>query len=89
MNAHASAHATSTPENYQLPPALAPLTAECRWVVWRLEKSDRGKLTKVPYRADAPAYHASSTDPSYMVDIRCSCCGLRGWARPWHRFCAP
>ena len=47
-----------------IPPALDPLTKEQRWVGWRWIKGKDGKLTKPPFRADAPHLHASSTDPS-------------------------
>ncbi len=59
MNAH-----SPVPGNIAaLPPALAPMVAERRWVVWRWEANDKGKRTKVPYDADRPAIKASSTDP--------------------------
>ena len=47
-----------------LPPALQELAKERRWVGWRWIKGKDGKLTKPPFRADAPHMHASSTDPS-------------------------
>jgi hypothetical protein len=47
-----------------IPPALDPLTKEQRWVGWKWIKGKDGKLTKPPFRADAPHLHASSTDPS-------------------------
>jgi hypothetical protein len=51
-----------------LPAALAPFTAERRWVVWpwELRKSKRGKekWTKPPRQARDPAYNARSNDPS-------------------------
>jgi hypothetical protein len=47
-----------------LPAALAPLVAQRRWIVWRWEfDQTREKWTKVPYRADAPTRHASSSAP--------------------------
>jgi hypothetical protein len=52
-----------------LPTALDPLAAEQRWMVWKLVKNKKGKLTKPPYRADAPDRHASSTDPSTWRDL--------------------
>jgi hypothetical protein len=51
-----------------LPAALAPLTAERRWVVWpwKLRKSKGGKekWTKPPRQARDPARNARSNDPS-------------------------
>lgn len=47
-----------------LPPALEGMKAEPRWLVWRWELHWKsGKLTKVPYRADAPGQHAKSNSP--------------------------
>jgi hypothetical protein len=43
----------------KLPPALAPLTAQNRWVVWRWRDG-----AKVPYQARHPDRYASTTDPS-------------------------
>ncbi len=35
-----------------------------QWVVWRYQLSkDRSRWTKVPYRADDPEAHASTTNP--------------------------
>ena len=51
-----------SPPSQNLPEALVPLTAKSRWVVWRWEKNDKGKLTKPPYRLDAPSRKASSTN---------------------------
>lgn len=67
MNAHAPA-----PGNIAaLPPALARMVAEHRWVVWRWQDGKSGKRTKVPYDADRIGSKASSTDPktwgSYSV----------------------
>lgn len=39
------------------------LRARRQWVVWRAEKNDKGKLTKVPYRALGQG-KAASNDPS-------------------------
>jgi hypothetical protein len=51
-----------------LPAALAPLTAERRWVVWpwdlRKSKGGKEKWTKPPRQARDPAYNARSNDPS-------------------------
>jgi predicted P-loop ATPase len=47
-----------------LPPALDGMKAERRWLVWRWERHWKsGKLTKVPYRADAPGQYAKSNSP--------------------------
>lgn len=47
-----------------LPAALAEMQSERRWLVWRWEPHWKsGKLTKVPYRADAPDQHAKSNSP--------------------------
>jgi hypothetical protein len=44
-----------------LPPAIALLALQERWVVWKwIEKN--GRHTKPPFRADAPSTLASSTD---------------------------
>jgi hypothetical protein len=51
-----------------LPPALLPLTAEDRWIVWRWElratKAGIEKWTKPPYQARFPRQSAKSNDPS-------------------------
>jgi hypothetical protein len=52
-----------------LPPALQPFAAENRWVVWKLVKNRKGKLTKPPYRANAPHQHAKCDDPSTWCDL--------------------
>ena len=52
-----------------LPPALAPLAVEKRWMVWKWITGKNGKLTKPPFRADRPRQHASSTDPSTWCDL--------------------
>ena len=50
-----------------LPPALQPLTAQPRWLVWRWEerttKDGKQKWTKPPYQARYPFQHAKSDDP--------------------------
>src|SRR4051794_17951718 len=51
-----------------LPCALAPLIAECRWLVWRWETNEQGKRTKVPYKARNPDEKASSTNPATWSD---------------------
>jgi hypothetical protein len=52
-----------------LPPALAPLAAQPRWLGWRWEKRD-GKLSKVPYQGQASSRHASSTKPQTWCDLQ-------------------
>jgi hypothetical protein len=47
-----------------IPACLEPLTRERRWLVWRREPGRRGRLTKVPYRADQPSSHANCKDPT-------------------------
>jgi hypothetical protein len=55
-----------------IPPALKPLTAKKRWVVWKwmeIKGADgETRWTKPPFRANAPSKHASSTDPSTWCD---------------------
>ena len=51
-----------------LPPALAPLVNEPRWVLWRWETRN-GKRTKPPLRGSAPNQYASSTDQSSWSDL--------------------
>ena len=46
-----------------LPDALRPLAEQTRWVVWRWEKNQKGKPTKVPYQPHGKDRKASSTDP--------------------------
>jgi hypothetical protein len=51
-----------------LPPALLPLTADDRWVVWpwelRTTKGGKSKWTKPPRQARDPRHNARSNDPS-------------------------
>ncbi|WP_345822424.1 phage/plasmid primase, P4 family [Methylobacterium fujisawaense] len=48
-----------------LPAALDAMRAEARWLVWRWEPHPKsGKLTKVPFIADAPRFKAASSRPS-------------------------
>lgn len=48
-----------------LPAALDAMRADARWLVWRWEPHPKsGKLTKVPFIADAPRYKAASSRPS-------------------------
>lgn len=57
--------ATLSGDLRHLPPALAPLVAEPRWVVWRWAwVPDRERWTKVPYQPHRPAAKARSNDPS-------------------------
>jgi hypothetical protein len=44
-----------------LPPALAPLTTLRHWVLWRWERSKKGKWTKVPYQPNGTK--AKNNDP--------------------------
>jgi primase-polymerase (primpol)-like protein len=57
-----------------IPPALKPLATEKHWVVWKWVevkgKDGKPKLTKPPFRADAPSKHASSTDPATWCDLK-------------------
>src|SRR4051794_33950320 len=46
-----------------LPSVLTPLVSEVRWLVWRWETNEKGRLTKVPYQAVTPDTKASSTNP--------------------------
>ena len=52
-----------------LPPALAPLAKESRWVVWKWVKGKTGKWTKPPYQGCAPGRYAKSDDPSTWCDV--------------------
>ena len=52
-----------------LPPALASLIAEPRWVVWKWITGKNGKPTKPPFQGRAPSRHASSTDPATWCDL--------------------
>jgi hypothetical protein len=56
-----------------IPPALQPLAKRRRWMIWKWERvkgrDGKLKLTKPPYRADAPNRHAKSTDPSTWCDL--------------------
>ncbi|MBP2497805.1 hypothetical protein ABID82_004010 [Methylobacterium sp. PvP062] len=63
-----SASTPGVPPSSGLPAALAPLVAERRWLVWRWETTEKGRLTKVPYRADRPDAKGSSTDPRTWTD---------------------
>lgn len=42
-----------------------------QWVVWR-KLNRRGKVTKVPFRADIPEAEASTTDPSTWSSFECA-----------------
>jgi predicted P-loop ATPase len=48
----------------ELPPALARLKREKRWVGWKWIRRKDGKWTKPPYRADEPNRPAKSNDPN-------------------------
>jgi hypothetical protein len=49
----------------------AELRDRPQWVVWRSELvAGRAKPTKVPYRADEPRRHASSTEPATWAPFR-------------------
>jgi len=52
-----------------LPPALARLIQQPRWVVWKWTVGKDGKRTKPPFQARAPHKHASSTDPATWCDF--------------------
>jgi Protein of unknown function (DUF3631) len=52
-----------------LPPALAPLIDQPRWVVWKWIAGKNGKPTKPPFQGRAPAVYASSTDPTTWCDV--------------------
>ncbi len=52
-----------------LPPALQPYTKEKWSVLWRYQPGKNGKVTKVPYRADAPRQKAKCNDPSTWSDF--------------------
>jgi hypothetical protein len=52
-----------------LPPALAPLIEQPRWVVWKWVADKTGKRTKPPFQARAPHKYASSTDPATWCDF--------------------
>jgi putative DNA primase/helicase len=47
-----------------IPPALAPLAKRKRFVGWKWENGENGKLTKVPYRGHTPNRKASSKNPA-------------------------
>jgi putative DNA primase/helicase len=45
------------------------LKAKPRWLVWKGQLTEKGKLTKVPYQATDPTQKASSTDPTTWTDF--------------------
>ena len=47
-----------------IPPALALLAKRKRFVGWKWENGENGKLTKVPYRGHTPNRKASSKNPA-------------------------
>jgi len=51
-----------------LPPALAPLCDQKRWLVWRWTRGKNGKWTKPPFRAAQPDQHAANNDPETWSD---------------------
>jgi Protein of unknown function (DUF3631) len=53
-----------------LPSALAELTLQPRWVVWKWQKSKTGNLTKPPFQGRWPSRHASSTDAATWCDLK-------------------
>jgi Virulence-associated protein E len=59
-----------------LPPALAPLTRQAHWVLWRWERR-RGRWTKPPYRPCAPELNAKSDDPTTWGDYGTALDALR------------
>ena len=52
-----------------LPPALAALVEQPRWVAWKWTTGKNGKPTKPPFQGRSPDKHASSTDPTTWCDI--------------------
>ena len=60
--------AQAVPAAAGLPEVLAPLVAERRWIIWRYETDEVGKITKVPYQAAKPKWKASSTSPKTWTD---------------------
>jgi hypothetical protein len=52
-----------------LPPALAPLIQQPRWVVWRWIAAKDGKQTKPPFQGHSPDQYASSTDAATWCDF--------------------
>lgn len=56
-----------------LPPALAPLRDQRRFVVWKWELDKNGEWTKPPYRAHSPKYKASTTNPKTWGTFEQAC----------------
>ena len=54
---------TATRSPIVIPPALAPLTMEKRWVIWRWVTLRNGKITKPPFKGWSPSSEASTTNP--------------------------
>ena len=52
-----------------LPPALAPLIDQPRWVVWKWTAGKDGKRTKPPFQGRSPDKFASSTDAATWCDF--------------------
>jgi primase-polymerase (primpol)-like protein len=53
-----------------LPPALASLASQDRWVCWKWITGKNGKLTKPPYQGHDPSRHARSTEPQTWCDLQ-------------------
>lgn len=58
----------ASPSAGNLPAPLAPLVAERRWLVWKWETNEKGKLTKVPYRGIDPTRKAASDNSATWCD---------------------
>jgi hypothetical protein len=54
-----------------LPPALAVLGQQKRWVIWKYKQTRAGKPTKVPYQGERPNKCADTTNPLTwcMLDV--------------------
>jgi len=55
----ASSSSQSTRLSYELPEVLKPLRDQRNWVIWRYDE-DNGRLAKVPYQGERPAFRAKS-----------------------------
>src|SRR5262245_27894901 len=53
-----------------MPPALKPLAEQKRWVVWKWEPTESGKLTKVPYEGRTPSRKARTTKSTTWCDLK-------------------
>ena len=71
-----------------LPPTLAPLIDQPRWVVWKWVTGKDGKRTKPPFRGREPRKHASSIDAATWCDFNtamrayCDLIGPNGVVKP-------